>query len=155
MDDANHRCLTSFILLLFSGTCSGSIRGLAVSNFLVSKALFNAPCKPWLGNGQPIAISADRWCGGPAPCDKPTEGPWASSGEPAGTITGLSFGNVTAISENGIFISGRSGGVSRVRFTNIQLVIQQRPANNGSFGPCPSHAYWPTSDPPGWYLLLL
>jgi hypothetical protein len=47
----------------------GSIRGLTVTNFLVSKALFNAPCKPWMGNGNPIAISADRWCSGPAPCD--------------------------------------------------------------------------------------
>lgn len=48
-------------------------------------------------------------------------------------------------------ISGRSGGVSQVTFNNLNLVLQQRPGNNGSFGPCPTHAYWPTSDPPGWY----
>eukprot|EP01050_Picozoa_sp_SAG11_P025304 SAG11_NODE_5666_length_1491_cov_1.141523_2_plen_144_part_00 len=58
---------------------------------------------------------------------------------------------VTAQAENGIMISGRSGGVSNVTFKNLHLVLQQRPPNNGSFGPCPSRAYWPTSDPPGWY----
>ena len=37
------------------------------------------------------------------------------------------------------------GGVSDVRFTNTRLVLQQSPANNASFGPCPAHNYWPTS----------
>ena len=121
----------------------GSVIGLTVENFMVSHSLFDSPCRPWMGNAQAIAISADRWCGGPAPCDR--EGP------PAGTIRGLRFENITAQSENGIFVSGRVGGVSDVAFKNVQLVVQQRPANNGSFGPCPTHAYWPTSDPPGWY----
>ena len=128
----------------------GSIRGLTVRNFLVSRSLFDSPCKPWMGNAQPIAISADRWCGGPAPCDKPA-GEGKPPGPLAGTITGLRFENITAQGENGIFISGRAGGVSDATFTRVRLLLQQRPANNGSFGPCPSRAYWPTSDPPGWY----
>lgn len=47
---------------------------------VVSHAIFDAPCKPWMGNAQPLSISADRWCGGPAPCDQ-------NGGPPAGTIT--------------------------------------------------------------------
>lgn len=58
----------------------GSVRGLTVTNLVVSHAIFDAPCKPWMGNAQPVAISADRWCGGPAPCDE-------NGGPPAGTIT--------------------------------------------------------------------
>ena len=42
-------------------------------------------------------------------------------------------------------ISGVVGSVSAVRFTNTHLIIQQRPFNNASFGPCPAHNYWPTS----------
>jgi polygalacturonase len=134
--------------LLVSVRGPGSIRGLTVTNLLISRTLFNAPCRPWMGNAQPIAVSADRWCGGPAPCDKDGE---SGAGVPAGTITGLRFENVTAQAENGIFVSGRVGGISDVEFRNVRLLIQQRPHNNGSFGPCPTHAYWPTSDPPGWY----
>ena len=58
----------------------GSVRNLTVTNLVVSHAIFDAPCKPWMGNAQPVAISADRWCGGPAPCDE-------DGGPPAGTIT--------------------------------------------------------------------
>lgn len=58
----------------------GSVRNLTVANLVVSHAIFDAPCKPWMGNAQPVAISADRWCGGPAPCDE-------NGGPPAGTIT--------------------------------------------------------------------
>lgn len=55
--------------------------------------------------------------------------------------------NITAQSENGIFISGRVGGVSNLQMRNVRLLLQQRPNNNGSWGPCPSHSYWPTSGP--------
>ena len=88
-------------------------------------------CRPWMGNAWPIAVSADIWRGGPT-----------DQGDPDamnGTITDLVFENITAQSENGIFVSGRVGGVSHVAFTNVHLVIQQLPANNASFGPCPAH----------------
>eukprot|EP00040_Diaphanoeca_grandis_P002466 m.21787 g.21787 ORF g.21787 m.21787 type:complete len:505 (-) comp13535_c0_seq1:28-1542(-) len=119
----------------------GSIRGLFVSNLLVSHTTFNAPCHPWMGNAHPISISADRWAGGPA---------GGGVGSVAGTISNLVFENVTAQSENGIFVSGRVGGVENVVFNQITLIIQQTPNNNGSFGPCPAHNYWPTSEPGGW-----
>lgn len=79
--------------LLIQTRGPGSIRGLSVSNMMVSHAIFDAPCKPWMGNAQSIAISADQWCSGPAGCN-------AESG--AGTITGLQFVNITVQSENGI-----------------------------------------------------
>ena len=56
---------------------------------------------------------------------------------------------MTAQASNGFFVSGRVGGISNVHFKNINLIIQQMPANNGSFGPCASHNYWPTSRPTG------
>lgn len=112
----------------------GSIRGLRVENFLVGRTGFIAPCFPWMGNGSPIVLSADVWAGGPA-----------GASNISGTITDVTFENVTAQAENGIFISGVVGGVSHVRFSNTHLVIQQSPGNNASFGPCPAHNYWPTS----------
>ena len=69
---------------------------------------------------------------------------------PAGTIEDVRFENVTAQAENGLFISGRVGGVQNVFMKNLHLLIQQLPCNNASFGPCPSHNYWPTSEPGGW-----
>ena len=68
----------------------GSVRNLTVTNFMVSHAIFDAPCQPWMGNAQPVAISADRWCGGPAPCDE-------NGGPPAGTITVRSFGSFSQL----------------------------------------------------------
>ena len=118
----------------------GSIKGLHVSNLLVVRTTFNAPCHPWMGNGQAISISADVWKGGPT----------GKASGTLGTITNVTFENVTAQSENGVFVSGRGGGVENVLFKNVHLVIQQNPPNNGSFGPCPSHNYWPTSEPGGW-----
>eukprot|EP00947_MAST-08B_sp_MAST-8B-sp1_P002649 g2649.t1 len=120
----------------------GSIRGLAISQMLVTRASFNAPCVPWMGNAHPIALSADRWRGGPAdrgpvPVPRP------------GTITNVTVQDLTAQSENGIFISGRVGGVSDVRLEGVRLLVQHKPANNGSWGPCNSHNYWPTSGPGG------
>lgn len=68
----------------------GSVRNLTVTNFMVSHAIFDAPCQPWMGNAQLVAISADRWCGGPAPCDE-------NGGPPAGTITVRSFGSFSQL----------------------------------------------------------
>ena len=88
-----------------------------------------------MGNGMPISISADVWA----------EGPAGSSAY--GTVEDVLIENVTAQASNGFFVSGRVGGVSNVQFKNINLIIQQMPNNNASFGPCPSHNYWPTSRP--------
>lgn len=37
------------------------------------------------------------------------------------------------------------GGVTNVSIRHVRLILEQRPDNNGSFPPCPSHSYWPTS----------
>ena len=71
---------------------------------------------------QPIALSADEWKGGPT-------GKCNATG---GTIRDVVFENVTAQAENGIFVSGRVGGVSDVSFKNVNLLIQQKPPNNAS-----------------------
>lgn len=113
----------------------GSIRGLSVTNMLMTRTTFNAPCYPWMGNGMPISISADVWADGPA------------GSSAYGTVEDVLIENVTAQASNGFFVSGRVGGVSNVQFKNINLIIQQMPNNNASFGPCPSHNYWPTSRP--------
>ena len=62
----------------------------------------------------------------------------------------MALQNITAQSENGIFISGRVGGVANVTMRNVHLLIQQNPVNNASFGPCPSHNYWPSSHAGAW-----
>ena len=33
---------------------------------------------------------------------------------------------------------------------NVHVLIQQNPLNNASFGPCPSHNYWPSSGAGAW-----
>ena len=90
-----------------------------------------------MGNAQPLVLSADRWRGGPA--DR------APSPALAGTISNVMVENLTAQAENGVFISGRVGGVSSVSIKRMSLVILQNPPNNASFGPCNAHNYWPTS----------
>ena len=118
----------------------GSVRGLTVENVAISRATFNAPCTPWMGNAQPIVLSADAWAGGPAGAA------CVPSGVPkCGSIEGVRIENVTAQAENGIMISGPVGGIRNVSLAGLRLVLQQKPANNASFGPCPSRNYWPTS----------
>ena len=108
---------------------------------LMTRTTFNAPCFPWMGNGLPVSLSADVWANGPAGA--------AAAAAGYGTITDVVVANVTAQASNGFFVSGRVGAVSNVLFKNINLIIQQMPANNGSYGPCASRNYWPTSRPTG------
>jgi hypothetical protein len=89
-----------------------------------------------MGNAQPIFVSNDipEW---PEPV--PT---------PAGTITDLLFENISAVSENGVYIKGRlpaageagRASIRELRFVNVNVVIQQRPKNSGSNGPHPSRS---------------
>ena len=99
----------------------GSIRGLTVENVAISRATFNAPCTLWMGNAQPIVLSADVWAGGPA-------GPaCVPSGMPkCGSIEDVRIENVTAQAENGIMISGPVGGIRNVSLAGLRLVLQQK-----------------------------
>ena len=60
----------------------------------MARTTFNAPCYPWMGNANPIVLSADVWAGGPA----------GRASNISGTITDVTFENVTAQAENGIFV---------------------------------------------------
>ena len=81
---------------------------------------------------------------------------WSNNpGSGTGKVSNLRFENITSVSENGVMISGRGGLVEGIELVNVRLIIQQRPKNNASNGPHPSHNYHPTNPdstttPPHW-----
>ena len=124
---------------------AGNLHGAIFSNIMVHRAQWvgsgSYDDPHWMGNAQPIFISNDVWSNNP------------DSG--TGNITDLHFENITSVSENGVMISGRGGRVDGINLVSVRLVIQQRPKNNATNGPHPSHNYHPTNPdstttPPHW-----
>ena len=86
----------------------------------------------WMGNAQPIFVSNGKVFG-------PTR--------PRGSISGLLFEDVTAVGENGVYVSGQPsapgmerGSIHDVRFVDVRVVVQQLPKNNATNGPHPAHS---------------
>ena len=86
----------------------------------------------WMGNAQPIFVSNGK-AFGPV--------------RPRGTISGLLFEDVTAVGENGVYISGlpsapgmERGSIHDVVFRDVRVVVQQLPKNNATNGPHPAHS---------------
>eukprot|EP00935_MAST-01C_sp_MAST-1C-sp1_P002243 g2243.t1 len=116
---------------------AGHLRNASFTNMNILRASWvgSGPYEDqqWMGNAQPIFVSNDVWPQNP------------DSGN--GTLSGLRFENVSATGENGVFVSGRGGRVSDVALVNVNVVVQQRPKNNATNGPHPSHNYHPSNVP--------
>ncbi|EGD76632.1 hypothetical protein PTSG_07745 [Salpingoeca rosetta] len=83
---------------------NGSIYNVTWSNIGL-QTRYSAP--RWWGNGEPIVITSERRAGGP----------------PVGNIHDIHFFNISAQSENGIFVSGAAHGISNITFTNVDFTV--------------------------------
>ena len=86
----------------------------------------------WMGNAQPIFVSNGK-AFGPV--------------RPRGTISGVLFEDVTAVGENGVYVSGlpaapgmERGSIHDVVFRDVRVLVQQLPRNNATNGPHPAHS---------------
>ncbi|KAL9232791.1 hypothetical protein vseg_007858 [Gypsophila vaccaria] len=85
----------------------GNVNDITFSNINISTRYYDPS---WWGRAEPIYITS-------CPRDPTTK---------EGSISGLRFINITAVSENGVFLSGSKGGLIRdLRFSNVDLTYKR------------------------------
>lgn len=86
----------------------GNVSDISFSNINISTRYYNPS---WWGRAEPIYITTCR----------------RHSSSSAGSISNLLFANITAESENGVFLSGCKGGMLRnLKFKNVNLTYRRR-----------------------------
>lgn len=94
-------------------TCAGNVTDVIFSNINISTRYYD---QSWWGRAEPIYVTT---------CPR-------DSYSKEGSISNLLFVNITANSENGIFLSGSKGGLlSDLRFINLNLTYRRRSNNAG------------------------
>ena len=95
------------LVLLFFHSCAGNVNDITFSNMNISTRYYDPS---WWGRAEPIYVTT-------CPRDSKSK---------AGSISNLLFVNITATSENGVFLSGSKGGVlSNLRFVNVNLTYRR------------------------------
>lgn len=95
------------LVLLFFHSCAGNVSDITFSNMNISTRYYNPS---WWGRAEPIYVTT-------CPRDSKSK---------VGSISNLLFVNITATSENGVFLSGSKGGVlSNLRFVNVNLTYRR------------------------------
>lgn len=89
--------------------CNGSVHDITWSNIDI-ETRYRGP--RWWGNGEPIAITAEPRVTLPLPTN-------------VGYIYNLRFINITARSENGAFVSGKTHGLYGLYFENVSVTLDQ------------------------------
>ncbi|GAB4851573.1 hypothetical protein Ancab_030975 [Ancistrocladus abbreviatus] len=85
----------------------GNVSDVTFSNIKISTRYYDLS---WWGRAEPIYVTT---------CPR-------DSGSNAGTISSLRFINITAVSENGVFLSGTGGGVvSNLKFSNVSFTYKR------------------------------
>lgn len=87
----------------------GNVSDITFSNINITTRYYDPS---WWGRAEPIYVTACRRAAGEA----------AAASEHAGFISGVQFLNITATSENGVFLSGSGGApLSNLKFSNVSL----------------------------------
>ena len=87
--------------------CAGNVSDVTFSNINISTRYYDPS---WWGRAEPIYVTT---------CPR-------DSGAKEGSISNLAFINITAISENGVFLSGSKHGLlNNLRFINVNLTYRR------------------------------
>jgi polygalacturonase len=99
----------------------GVIENLLFENILIESRLFG---DVWWGKAEPVYVTAYRRQAGNAPDANWRFAKGQTVGK-VGEVRNIQFTNMTAQSENGIFIGGEKGKISDIRFSGINLKIEK------------------------------
>ena len=105
----------------------GVVENIIFDNIIIESRLFD---NVWWGKAEPIYVTAFKRQPGNARDANWRFAKGQTSGK-VGTIKNVLFSNITAKSENGVFVGGEEGKIENIRFQNIQLEINKKTQYKG------------------------
>jgi polygalacturonase len=99
----------------------GIVENIIFSNIIIEGRLFD---NVWWGKAEPIYVTAYKRQPGNARDANWRFAKGQTTGN-VGVVRNILFSNITAKSENGVYVGGEPGKISNIRFNNIDLEIEK------------------------------